>query len=237
MIKTNSWIVSLLKSNLFLILLTAGIGVGVWFYLNPLEAPKDFRIEKIEFDGHEHVPEVLLLKVSGLRYKTNILKVSVTDVKRNLEKIAWVKSASVQRKLPNKMFIRVAERIPIAIYQSNYKLYLLDEDGTILENDGIGGFDNLPIIVGEGAEAVASHFLHIMKKFPKIQNQLVFSVYVGKRRWNIKINKGITVKLPEKNVGYAMRILNELADENGFFSPDIKEIDLRVLDRVIVKKE
>ena len=52
----------------------------------------------------------------------------------------------------------------------------------------------------------------------------------------MKINRGITVKLPEKNLGYAMQILDEIADENGFFHSNIEEIDLRILDRVIVKK-
>ncbi len=236
MIKTNSWVVSLLKSNLFLILLTIAVGFGIWFYEKPIKIPTDFKIEKIEFDGHEHVQEVLLLKASGLRYKKNIFNVSVDDVKNRLEQLSWIKSVSVQRKLPNKFHIRVSERVPIAIYQSNYKLHLLDVDGKVLENDGIGNFDNLPIIVGKGAEKSARHFLYVLGKFPRIQNQLVFAVFVGERRWNMKINKGITVKLPEKNLGYAMQILDEIADENGFFHSDIEEIDLRILDRVIVKK-
>ena len=157
-------------------------------------------------------------------------------MKNRLEQLSWIKSASVQRKLPNKFYVRVSERVPIAIYQSNYKLHLLDIDGKILENDGIGNFDNLPIIVGKGAEKSARHFLYVLGKFPKIQNQLVFAVFVGERRWNMRINRGITVKLPEKNLGYAMQILDEIADENGFFHSDIQEIDLRILDRVIVKK-
>ena len=72
MIRANSWAVSLLKSNLFLILLTVATGAGVWFYKKPIRIPSEFRIEKIEFDGQEHVQEVLLLKASGLRYKKNI---------------------------------------------------------------------------------------------------------------------------------------------------------------------
>jgi len=236
MIRTNSWMISLLKSNLFLIFLTISVGVGVWFCEKPIKFPSELKIEKIEFDGQEHVPEILLLKASGLRYKKDILSISVNDVKNKLEQIAWVRSASVQRKLPNKISVRVAERVPIAIYQINYKLYLLDIDGKILENDGIGNFDNLPIIVGEGAEKVARHFLYVLGKFPRIQSQLAFAVYVGKRRWNMKINKGITVKLPEKHLGYSMQILEEIADENGFFNDDIQEIDLRNLDRVIVKR-
>lgn len=236
MVKTNSWVFSLLKSNLFLIFLTVAVGTGIWFYERPIRFPNEFRIEKIEFDGQEHVPEILLLKASGLRYKNNIFNISVDNVKEKLEQISWIKSVSVQRKLPNKISVRVAERVPIAIYQLNYKLYLIDIDGKILENDGIGDFDNLPIIVGEGAEKVTRQFLYVLGKFPKIQNQLAFAVYVGKRRWNMKINKGITVKLPEKHLGYAMQILDEIAGENGFFNDDIQGIDLRNLDRVIVKK-
>ena len=236
MIRSNSWTVSLLKSNLFLILLTVATGVGFWFYKKPMKVPNEFRIEKIEFDGQEHVQEVLLLKASGLRYKKNIFEVSINNVKNRLEQLSWIKSVSVQRKLPNKFYIRVSERVPIAIYQSDYKLHLLDIDGKILENDGLGNFDNLPIIVGKGAEKSARHFLYVLGKFPRIQNQLVFAVFVGERRWNMKINKGITVKLPEKNLGYAMQILDEIADENGFFHKDVQEIDLRILDRVIVKK-
>ncbi len=236
MVRTNSWIVLLFRSNLFLILLTVAVGGGVWLYEKPTKIFDDFRIEKIEFDGQDHVQEVLLLKASGLRYKKNIFDISIDDVKNRLEQIAWIKSASVQRKLPNKIYVRVSERVPIAIYQSNYKLHFLDIDGEILENDGIGNFDNLPIVVGDGAEKVIRHFLYVLEKFPRIQNQLVFAVFVGKRRWNMKINRGITVKLPEKQLGYAMQILDEIADENGFFCDDIQEIDLRILDRVIVKK-
>ena len=139
--------------------------------------------------------------------------------------------------MPDKIYIRIAERVPIAIFQSKYKLYLLDIDGKILEDDGIGKFGNLPILVGDGAEKMARHFLTVLSQFPKIQRQLAFAVFVGRRRWNIKINKGITVKFHERNLSYAMKILDELADENGFFYEDIRVIDLRMLDRVIIRKK
>ncbi|MDR2158272.1 MAG: cell division protein FtsQ/DivIB, partial [Holosporaceae bacterium] len=147
-----------------------------------------------------------------------------------------VKSAIVQRKLPDTIYVRVSERIPIAILQSKYKLYLIDADGKILENDGIGNFSNLPIVIGEGAEKEADKFLRCLNEFPKIRRQLVFAMRIGKRRWNIKINRGITVKLPEKGLMHALGILEEISDGNGFFHDDISVIDLRMLDRVIISK-
>jgi len=234
------YFVSVLKSNIFLLmvffLLTTG---GVWVNKDKITKSKnpEFCIKKIVFDGNDRVSDILLLKASGLRYKSNIFAVSLDEVKRKLENVAWVKSVVVRRKLLDTIYVRIVERVPIAILQSQHKLYLIDANGTILENDGIGDFNNLPIVIGEGAEKEADKLLACLDKFPKIRKQLVFAVRVGKRRWNIKINRGITVKLPEKGLMYALGILSEISDANSFFNDDISVIDLRMLDRVVVTKK
>lgn len=197
---------------------------------------KPFLIKKIVFDGNEHVPDVLLLKASGLKYKTNILLPNLHEIKTKLENISWIKSAIIQRKFPNEIYIRISERTPIAILQSKYKLYLIDSEGIVLEHDGIGNFNNLPIVVGEGAETEANYLLQCLEKFSKIRKQLVFAIRIGKRRWNIKINRGIVVKLPERGITQALQILEEISDSNGFFNKDIASIDIRMLDRVIITK-
>jgi cell division protein FtsQ len=233
------YLISIFKSNLFLFLVfIAAVYRGVYLYLDEITKSSSsvFCIKKIEFDGNERVQDVLLLKTSGLKYKSNIFMPSIREVKRKLENVAWIKSAIVQRKLPDTIYIRVSERIPIAILQSKYKLYLIDSDGKILENDGIGNFSNLPIVIGDGAEKEADKFFRCLNQFPKIRRQLVFAVIIGKRRWNIKINKGITVKLPERGIMHALGILEEISDGNGFFNDDISVIDLRMPDRVVVTK-
>lgn len=241
--KSNNFAVllffSLLRSNLFLVFLTIIFCYIACINFNSKKSNilNEFRIDKIEFDGNERIPEVLLLKASGLKYKSNIFAVPINDIKRKLEQVSWIKSVSIQRKLPNKFSIRIAERVPIAILQRDYKLYLLDDDGKVLEHDGIGSFGNLPIVIGGEAEKAVKHLLFVLNSVPKIRNQLAFATFVGKRRWNVAINKGITVKFPEKNLGNAMKVLDEISDDNGFFNDDIKEIDLRLLDRVILKKE
>ncbi|MDR2766439.1 MAG: FtsQ-type POTRA domain-containing protein, partial [Holosporaceae bacterium] len=135
------YITPILKNNLFLtVLFLAAVAGGVFFNFDRIAKTKNsiFCIKKIEFDGNERVPDVLLLKTSGLRYKGNIFAMSLEAVKERLENVAWIRSAVVQRKLPDRICITVAERIPIAILQSKHRLYLVDAEGKILENDGIG---------------------------------------------------------------------------------------------------
>lgn len=198
---------------------------------------KYFSIKKVEFDGNDHVPDILLLKASGIKYNSNIFAYSLKDIKERLERKSWVRSVVVQRKLPNKIYIRIAERVPIAILQTNNKLHLIDSDGKVLEHDGIGNFNNLPIIVGENAGPSTPAFLENLEKFPKIRRQLVFAIWVGNRRWNMRLNHNVLVKMPEGGLSQALCILNEITDSNGCFNENIEIVDLRLLDRVIITKK
>lgn len=228
------------KSNLlWFSLFFITIFVGWYFNIDKISKCvfPPFIIQKIEFDGNDHVADVLLLKVSGLRYKSNIFSYSMDDIKKRLEKIAWVRSVIVQRRLPNRIAIRIVERVPIAILQMNHKLHLVDADGQVLEHDGIGNFDNLPIVVGEDAGRETPALLDSLNKFPKLRRQLVFAVWIGNRRWNIKLSRGVLVKLPEKGLFHALSILEEISDSNGLFKDDIGGIDLRLLDRVVITKK
>lgn len=236
----RSKIVRVLRSNLFSFSLFFGIASIVSYYAIrkiPTTKRPPFIIQKVEFDGNDHVADILLLKASGLRYKSNILSYSMNDIKERLEKIAWIRSVSVQRKLPDHIVIRIAERVPIAILQMHHKLYLVDIDGQVLEHDGIGDFDNLPIVAGEGAGKETPHFIEALNKFPKLRKQLVFAIWIGNRRWNIKLSRGVLIKLPEHGLLQALSILEEISDSNGFFYDDIETIDLRLLDRVVITKK
>lgn len=236
---TLNFIWSVLKNNFFLCLVFFSVVFTYgYFYASDLQKSKVqyFQVKKIDFDGNDRVPDILLRKASGLRYKSNIFSCDIKKAKERLERVSWIRSAMVQRILPDKIYVRVSERVPIAILQCKHKLHLIDTDGKILDYDGIGNFENLPIIVGEKSEKETSYLLNCLEKFPKIRKQLVFAVWVGKRRWNIKLNRGIMVKLPEKNLDKALTILDEISDDNGFFNSDIAELDMRLLDRVVINK-
>lgn len=229
----------LLKSNIFWWLFVIISAFSFLFFFKDAFMKKTrgyFAVKKVEFEGNKKVPEILLLKLSKIRYKESSLTVSLRAIKEKLEKISWVKGVVVQRKLPGKISIRIAERTPIAILQTQNKLRLVDSDGVILDDDGIGNHSNLPIIAGDGAESEIFSFLQNLEKFPKIRKQLIFSIRVGRRRWDIRINRGVIVKLPERGLLQAFGILDELSDSNGFFNKDIACLDLRNPDKIIISK-
>ena len=58
---------------------------------------------------------------------------------------------------------------------------------------------------------------------------------VGERRWNLRLNDGLDVRLPENDVGNALLTLSNLDKDEHLFSRDIVAIDLRLPDRLIVQ--
>jgi cell division protein FtsQ len=60
-------------------------------------------------------------------------------------------------------------------------------------------------------------------------------VLVGERRWNLRLNNGIDVKLPETGVADALDQLAALDRDKQLLSRDITIVDLRLPDRVVVR--
>jgi cell division protein FtsQ len=61
------------------------------------------------------------------------------------------------------------------------------------------------------------------------------SIFVGERRWNLRLMNGLDVRLPETDVTQALERLVSLDHEVKLISRDIVTIDLRLPDRVTVK--
>jgi len=61
------------------------------------------------------------------------------------------------------------------------------------------------------------------------------AVRVGGRRWNLKLDNGIDVALPEDNVGAAWHQLAQLDRTDGVLRRDILKVDLRLPDRLVLQ--
>jgi cell division protein FtsQ len=57
---------------------------------------------------------------------------------------------------------------------------------------------------------------------------------VGDRRWNLRLENGVDVKLPEVGVEKALSDIVALDQTYKIFSRDIESVDLRLPDRVTV---
>jgi cell division protein FtsQ len=96
-------------------------------------------------------------------------------------------------------------------------------------------FITLPLVVGKGAETRARDFLTLLDRYPQVRSVTKAAIFVGQRRWNLRLKDGLDVRLPETDLDKALARLSAYDLEDHLFSRDIVAIDMRLPDRLSVQ--
>jgi len=125
---------------------------------------------------------------------------------------------------------------PIAVWQYRGHFAVIDEQGRVIPRDDITAFAHLMVVVGEGAPNHVTSLLAFLDTEPDLRSQVTAAVWVGQRRWNLHLQGGLDVRLPERDPQAAWRRLGEYERRYGVLGKGLQGIDLRFSDRVIIRK-
>jgi cell division protein FtsQ len=200
-----------------------------------LSAKSGFRVEDVEVVGRSQTEPKALLAAAGLSRGDPILAFSPAEARQRIENLPWVESAAVERRLPDTIAITIVERKPIALWQHSEKISLIDASGVVLGNVAIESAPNLPLIVGGDAPAHASELLQLLAAYPEIGKRVQASSWIGSRRWDLKLDNGVDVRLPESGVAEAMKQLAEAEASSRLLERDVAAVDLRLSGKMIVR--
>ena len=192
-------------------------------------------VTDVVVEGRNRVDAQAVLAALGARRGTPILAIDPAEARAHLEALPWVRSASVTRLLPDTLRVRIEERVPLALWRRGDKLVLVDRDGVAMPTASPGDFANLIELVGDEAPGQAAALLDMMASEPTLAEHVVAAVRVGGRRWNLQLDDGITVELPELEPLAAWRELARLDRTAGLLRREIKRVDLRFADRMVLE--
>lgn len=199
-------------------------------------AKKGFKFNNLVISSIKNTPKDAVLASVKVKPGTPLLAVNIKEIQENVKKIDWVKTAIVERKFPDTIYIGVLERKPIAIWQNNYKMHLITEDGVIIATDDIQAFNHLLLVVGSDAHLYARKLIEDINKNPGLVKYVISATRYGERRWNLILSENITVKMPETDFNRAWNYLNKLYKHNKLFGQNYKVIDLRDSHKYYVEK-
>lgn len=194
-----------------------------------------FKVDEILVSGRNEIDKKTLVDALTIKRNMPIFGLDIKGSKDNLEKISWVKGVTISRILPNIVYVDLDEREPVALWQKNGKVSLVDREGEVLKVPSLEKWQYLPIVVGKGSMDNLSSLVDLLRAEPVIDNRLVSATRIGERRWNFKLDNGILIKLPEEDVEFALRRLVKLEIEKSIFSKNIEAIDLRKPERMVVE--
>ncbi|HEX3350220.1 MAG TPA: cell division protein FtsQ/DivIB [Acetobacteraceae bacterium] len=194
------------------------------------------RIRDVVIQGRQKTPESLLRAAIGAGIGQPILSYSVADARQRIETLTWVQSATVERRLPSTLVVQLVERRPFAVWQNQGKFVLIDRDGNIVTDADVASVaDQLPLVVGAGAPQVAAALLDALASQPSVQSHVVAAVRIGERRWNLRLNNGGDVLLPEGAEPQAIAHLAQFQSDHALLDRPLQVIDLRLPDRLVIR--
>jgi cell division protein FtsQ len=194
-----------------------------------------FAINNVKVSGNEQTSEIDILERLGLDGTTSLMALDVSETRDKLKTLPWVLDAEVRKVYPDTVSIRLKEKKAFGIWQHGQDLALIQEDGTVIAPLRDNKFAYLPLFVGLDAGADAGEIMADFNKWPDIKKRIKAFIRVAGRRWDLKLNNGITVKLPEKDMERAMAELSKLDHEQQLLERDIVGVDFRLADRTTIQ--
>lgn len=192
-------------------------------------------VGNVQVEGRERADREAVLNALAVARGMPILAVDPAQAKRRLESIPWIRSASVERRLPDTLQVRVVERQPLAFWQRHGKLVLIDREGTVITGDRLDRFGHLLVLVGPDAPAAGAALIDMLGTEPDLAGHVAAAVRVGGRRWNLRLDNGIDIALPEQDAAAAWRRLAQLERSDSILERNIQMVDLRLPDRLVLR--
>lgn len=226
------------------------IWLGTWLWLSgsvesaskwsgakivDMSADAGFTVANVLVEGRVYTDPEVLLGLVNIQKGDPLLGFDPDAARSQIERISWVKSVLVERRFPDTVYVGLTERTPLALWQKDKKLHLIDTEGKVLTEHNLGRFASLLMVSGDGAPEHTLALMRNLQAEPIVRELIESAEWVGERRWNLTTVKGVQIKLPAEDTGLALKRLAVAHADSGLLDKTLEHIDLRNHDRIIVQ--
>lgn len=196
-------------------------------------------VEKIVVTGSVYTGKEELQTALGLKKGDSLVGFDASSARARIEQLPWVRLASVDRMLPDRVNVTIYEHVPLARLVAEGKIWVINKDGERIVADADNAFPGLPLLEGEGAADHANELFANLSNWPQLLGQLREAQWVGGRRWDLRFVSGVVVQLPETDKVFsaqqALPLLAKLEEARHVLTLNAGEVDLRLPDRVVLR--
>ena len=201
--------------------------------INQTLAHAGFGISEIHITGNRRTPYKQILEVLAMQPGQSIFSADLFGARNRLAQLDWIASAEVHRRYPDAIFVTLVEKRPFALWQAPMNargeapIALVERNGNVITTREIEKFSRLPKLVGAGAPQSAAELVDAVKSHRAVSARTAAFARISSRRWNLILDDGVIVKLPEAGWDKQLAALEHLIIDNGILERDVTEIDLR----------
>lgn len=198
-------------------------------------AQAGFVVKRVYSEGRVLADDAALAKALEPYYGRPILMVELDELKARVEQIPWIRTASVGRRLPDTLWIRLDEHRPVARWLDGSRQVLVSDAQEVFQVSNAGRYKELPLLFGKGAPDRARELLQLIAAEPDLAPHVTGARLIGERRWDVYLDGRIEVRLPAKRPELAWRRLAAEQRATAVVTRAVSAIDLRNPDWVTLE--
>lgn len=210
-----------------------------------------FDVKSVLVQGNQTVLPEKIIELAEIEEGINIFSLDLKECSKKVSLYPYVETATIKRKLPNKVVIKVVERVAVGVIVTSEGYIQVDETGIMLAFQPSLGNYNLPVISGidlgeipaPGQVIVNENFNQALKIIASCSPQLLSNIAelnVGEKDYVLAYtNQGVEIRLgDETNIEARMQDLNDILQEivvKKIAEQDIQYIDMRYKGAPVIK--
>jgi cell division protein FtsQ len=204
-----------------------GRGIGA------VTADAGFGISEIHITGNRRTPYRQVLEVLGMKPGQSIFSADLWSARGRLARLEWIASAEIHRRYPDAIFVSLVEKRPFALWQApvdakgEAPIFVVERNGNPITSHELDKFRRLPKLVGAGAPGAAADLVDAVAAHRAIAARIAAYQRISKRRWNLILDDGVVVQLPEAGWQKQLDALEHLIIDGSILERDVTQIDLR----------
>lgn len=217
----------------WLILLAAVLVGGV--IIASLYNSNYFPIKQVKIEGSlAYSDSIQLEKIAQKYIRGNIFQADLNGAQTAFEAMPWIDTATVSRRLPDTVEIKLIEHQPVARWKDDR---LVDSNGKLFKAKSEEGY---PVFEGEpGTEKnMVEHYQLFRGQLVPLNLKIEKLVYTPRSAWSVVLDNGISVHLGRENEKERLTHFTEVW--RGMLKPQqeiLEYVDMRYKDGFAIRKK
>lgn len=203
-----------------------------------IESRPEFTVSAMVIEGATPMLSARVREVVPLDFPLSQFDLDLSAIRKTVAQLPAVSQASVHIRSNGILEVSVTERLPVAVWRNGAALHLVDPDGVaVAPLLARAERPDLPLIAGAGAPDHVAEAQALIAAAAPIRERLRGLVRRGERRWDVVLDRGQIIMLPEIGAVSALERIIALheAGDLAVLDRDILAVDLRVAHRPTIR--
>jgi len=196
----------------------------------------EFMVSAMTVDGASQSISEDIRDILSLSFPASSFDLDLPAIRERVEELPAIASVAVRVRPGGILELNVAERTPVVVWRTHEGLTLVDPEGHVTGPAiSRAAHAQMPLVAGEGAEHHVQEALRLFSAAAPLSDRVIGLVRVGERRWDLVLDRGQRIKLPEQGAVEALDRVVALSQAEELLERDIKVVDMRLAHRPTVQ--